>query len=98
MLKKVNNHTVESDVPSNAVFTDTVYTHPSTHPATMIVQDSTHRFVTDSEKTAWNDGVYLVCVPIATVSKVDTTATITITDINGTTTATVQDGLKGDKG
>ena len=27
--------------------------------------------------------------PIATVSKVDTTATITITDINGTTTAMV---------
>ena len=27
---KVNNHTVESDVPANAKFTDTVYTHPTT--------------------------------------------------------------------
>lgn len=27
---KVNNHTVESDVPSDAVFTDTKYTHPTT--------------------------------------------------------------------
>lgn len=30
------------------------YTHPSTHPASMITQDSTHRFATDTEKTAWN--------------------------------------------
>lgn len=32
----VNNYTVNSNVPSNAVFTDTVYTHPSTHPYSMI--------------------------------------------------------------
>jgi hypothetical protein len=32
----VNGHTVESDVPANAKFTDTVYTHPATHPASMI--------------------------------------------------------------
>lgn len=30
------------------------YVHPSTHPATMIVQDSANRFVTDAEKAAWN--------------------------------------------
>jgi hypothetical protein len=36
--EKVNGHTVESDVPLDAVFTDTVYTHPSTHDASMIVQ------------------------------------------------------------
>lgn len=33
---KVNNLTVETAVPKNAQFTDTVYTHPSTHPASMI--------------------------------------------------------------
>lgn len=32
----------------------TVYVHPDTHPASMIVPDTTHRFVTDDEKTAWN--------------------------------------------
>lgn len=32
----VNGHTVLSNVPANAKFTDTVYTHPSTHPASMI--------------------------------------------------------------
>lgn len=31
------------------------YVHPDTHPATMIVQDATHRFVTDTEKTKWNN-------------------------------------------
>ncbi|REE57502.1 parallel beta-helix repeat protein [Paenibacillus taihuensis] len=30
------------------------YVHPATHPATMIVEDATHRFVTDVEKAAWN--------------------------------------------
>ena len=33
---KVNNLTVETAVPKNAKFTDTVYSHPSTHPAGMI--------------------------------------------------------------
>lgn len=30
------------------------YTHPVNHPATMITEDATHKFVTDAEKTAWN--------------------------------------------
>lgn len=30
------------------------YTHPASHPATMITEDSTHKFVTDVEKNAWN--------------------------------------------
>ncbi len=33
---KVNNLTVETAVPANAKFTDTVYTHPSSHAASMI--------------------------------------------------------------
>jgi len=32
----VNGKTVLSNVPANAKFTDTVYTHPNTHPASMI--------------------------------------------------------------
>lgn len=30
------------------------YIHPSTHAASMITQDATHRFVSDTEKTTWN--------------------------------------------
>ena len=30
------------------------YTHPKNHPATMITEDSTHKFVTDEEKAKWN--------------------------------------------
>ena len=32
----------------------TGYTHPDSHPASMITPDATHRFVTDTEKAAWN--------------------------------------------
>ena len=35
------------------------YVHPSTHPSSMITQDSTHRFVTDTEKSTWNAKVGL---------------------------------------
>ena len=31
------------------------YIHPSTHPATMIVQDSTHKFVTDTQISNWDN-------------------------------------------
>lgn len=31
------------------------YQHPATHPASVIVQDSTHRFVTDTKKSSWNN-------------------------------------------
>lgn len=30
------------------------YVHPANHPATMITQDATHRFVSDTEKNTWN--------------------------------------------
>lgn len=36
------------------VDTDTVYTPPANHPASIITQDASNRFVTDAEKTAWN--------------------------------------------
>lgn len=30
------------------------YRHPATHPASMIEQDATHRFITDTERSTWN--------------------------------------------
>ena len=30
------------------------YTHPASHPASIITQDANNRFVTDAEKAAWN--------------------------------------------
>lgn len=44
MLKKLNGIAVNANN----------YTHPTTHPATMITQDATHRFATDTEKGVWN--------------------------------------------
>lgn len=40
-IGKVNGFDVNASVPANAKFTDTVYTHPSTHPASMITGLST---------------------------------------------------------
>lgn len=45
----------QGKVLDNKIKNIPTYTHPSTHPATMITQDSTHRFVSDSEKSAWNN-------------------------------------------
>lgn len=45
---------VKTDVPAGAKFTDTVYTHPASHPPSIIAQNSTNRFVTDAEKASWN--------------------------------------------
>lgn len=47
------------------------YTHPSSHVATMITQDSTHRFVSDAEKSTWNgksDSTQLVIVKDQTIT------------------------------
>lgn len=33
------------------------YTHPSSHPATMITEDSTHRFITDKERQDFNNKI-----------------------------------------
>ena len=30
------------------------YTHPANHPASIITQDSSNRFVSDAEKSTWN--------------------------------------------
>lgn len=51
---KDSGYTIATSVPAGAKFTDTVYTHPSTHPASIIVQDASNRFVTDTEKSNWN--------------------------------------------
>lgn len=40
-IGKVNGFNVNASVPDNAKFTDTVYTHPATHPASMITGLST---------------------------------------------------------
>ncbi|NMB42558.1 MAG: hypothetical protein GX995_00330, partial [Clostridiales bacterium] len=34
---------------------DTVYTHPTNHPASMITESATRRFVSDTEKTNWSN-------------------------------------------
>ena len=47
-----NDYTTEE---KNKLSGLTNYTHPTSHSATMITEDSTHRFVTDSEKSSWSN-------------------------------------------
>lgn len=45
------------NLPTNAAFFQSVvdnYTHPANHPPSIIVQDASNRFVTDTEKAAWD--------------------------------------------
>ena len=50
------NDRVKTPVPENAVFTDTKYTHPDTHPASMITETSERRFVTPEQIASWTSG------------------------------------------
>ena len=53
-LSEANFTNAEKEKLSGIAANANYYTHPSSHAATMITQDSTHRFVTDTEKSTWN--------------------------------------------
>ena len=42
---------------------DTVYTHPANHPASMITESTTKRFVSDTEKNNWNSKAEISDIP-----------------------------------
>ena len=48
---KVDDSQVLTNVPAGAVFTDTIYTHPSTHSADIITDGTTNKVYTATEKT-----------------------------------------------
>lgn len=63
------------------------YAHPVNHPATIITLDATHRFVTDTEKTTWNNKVDAAFVEdnggkIDTISVNGTAQTVTNKNVN----------------
>ena len=40
------------------------YVHPSTHSASMITQDATHRFTSDTEKNGWNKLLFSAAITV----------------------------------
>ena len=72
----------------------TDYTHPTTHPASMIVEDATHRFVTDTEKSTWNNKQNKltagtnVSISGNTISATNTTYSTATTSANGLMSST----------
>lgn len=70
-----------------------VYTHPSNHPAAMITEDSTHRFVTDAEKVLWNNLISTVSSlqsQLSTVQSQLTSALARIDALEGNTGQTIE--------
>ena len=67
----------------------TDYTHPTTHPASMIVEDASRRFVTDTEKTTWNNKQNTltagtnITISGNTISATNTTYSVATTSANG---------------
>lgn len=61
------------------------YVHPLTHPADMIVEDATHRFVTDAEKVEWNSK--------SNAGHQHLAGSINVTDTNNRFTATNVEGV-----
>ncbi len=59
----VDGFTVGTNVPTGAKFTDTVYSHPSSHPASIITESTTKRFVSDAEKSTWNNKANTSAIP-----------------------------------
>ncbi len=55
MLTTNDYTTAEKNKLSGITANANNYTHPTNHPPTIIQQDSNNRFVTDSEKVAWNN-------------------------------------------
>ncbi|MGN9161209.1 hypothetical protein [Clostridium sulfidigenes] len=61
------------------------YTHPTTHPPSIIAQDANNKFVSDTEKSAWNSKTDKYAVNIGNGAA----TTITVTHNLGTTDVTV---------
>lgn len=48
------------------------YVHPTSHPASIIVEDSTHRFVTDTEKSVWSEKeVFIATYGVTTNAEIE---------------------------
>lgn len=85
----VNGHTVEADVPADAVFTDTIYNHPLSHPATMInINDAGNNFYSETVEGALNELAESVSELFTSVSNGKQLVADAITDMGVQASAT----------
>ena len=43
------------EIPANPKYTDTIYVHPTNHSADMIIETLNKTFITEQERSGWND-------------------------------------------
>ena len=88
LVKAGANITIDKDGTINGVNS---YVHPSTHPASIIVQNANNRFVTDAQISTWNgkantSGTYTGLV-VGSANKLTTARNINLTgNVTGTCT------------
>lgn len=70
------------------------YVHPSTHPASMIVQDATHRMVSDTQITNWNSKLGATDNAVS-ASKLATSVNINGVAFDGTKSITITAAANG---
>ncbi|MEG6521184.1 hypothetical protein [Desulfotomaculum sp. 1211_IL3151] len=83
-LSDENFTTVEKNKLAGIATGANNYTHPANHPASIIIQDASNRFVTDTEKANWNAKE----TPAGAQTKVDAHANNTTTAHGATSAAT----------
>ncbi len=73
----------------------TAYSHPATHPASVIAQDANNRFVSDAEKSAWNAKGDVTLAGVQTLTnKTFTGYTETVYNLAGTVIAVANGSIQ----
>jgi hypothetical protein len=99
-VDKVAGKSLLSDSEITRLSTLSNYTHPATHPPSIIAQDPNNRFVTDAEKAVWNNSQSTLPAISAKTSSYTLTSsdsTVLFDTSTGNLTATLPDAssLKG---
>lgn len=92
-VKQGDNITISGD---GTISTHAPYQHPENHPASIITQDENNRFVTDAEKTKWNQASTDSTSALSQISTISQTAnTAKSTADSALTKATTNEGNIG---
>ena len=81
-LREVGPTAVIEEIVAASPGTST-YTHPATHPPSIIAQDASNRFVTDTEKEGWNNASNFSQTAFSGLSKITVEGTAPVSPATG---------------